>query len=222
MTEALAHLAPWARPQAPGSPSVRARACVRARPCAPPPVGGEVRTAPQAAGCAVGGAVAMARRARPHTNRRPRVLPPQLPPTGHSLLPLLPPASIVTRSVARPRPTRSTQILSPWSRDAMPHLEVQPVRPNDDNLVQRGYLPGRAGAGAKRALQPEAQVSLGKKATTLRRVRAKERETQALQSCLSMRSRQRLTRAAHVPCFQLLSKPPLTLGLGYFVTATAR
>lgn len=43
-----------------------------------------MRTAPQAAGCAVGGAVAMVRRARPHTNGRPWALPPQLPPTGYS------------------------------------------------------------------------------------------------------------------------------------------
>lgn len=146
----------------------------------------------------------------------------------HSCPPLATPptpsSSFRRHSVARPRPTRSTQILSPWSRDAIASSFPPrgPVKPNGDRLVLWGYLPGRAGAGAKQALQQEAQVSLGKKATTLRRVRAKERETQALQFLSFHVISSEANIVEPFPCFKLLSKPRVTLGLGYFITTTAR
>lgn len=90
---APAHLAPKASPQAPPV-CVPVRACVRTRPRAPPPVGGEVRTAP--------GAARLARRGLPGERLpwsaergsilmdRPGALPPGQP---GSLLPLLLPVS---------------------------------------------------------------------------------------------------------------------------------
>lgn len=171
MTRARAHLAPSARPQAPGGPSVRARACMRARPSAPPPpVGGEVRAAPRAAvgGPEGGGAVAMARRARPHTNGRPRALPPQLPPTGRSLLPLLPPASAATRARALgPRAPYGSWALGPGPPPS--HLCGNGSSQAQGRWPGPAGLPAWAGAGTtKRTLQQEARVSLGNKAATRR------------------------------------------------------
>lgn len=118
---------------------MRARACMRARPSAPPPpVGGEVRAAPRAAvgGTGGGGAVAMARRARPHTNGRPWALPPQLPPTGRSLLPLLPPAHALHTDPG------------PWvpGHHRLISAAMGPARPKGDGLALRGSLPGRVPA----------------------------------------------------------------------------
>lgn len=122
----------------------------------------------------------------------PHSCPPLATLSSHSFLQL--PSSLGLAPSAHALHSDPEPLVPGSYRLIFPVLEVQPVRPNDDSLVLRGYLPGRVGAGAKRALQQEAQVSLGKKATTLRRVRAKERETQTLQSCLSMRSCQRLTQ----------------------------
>lgn len=111
---APAHLAPKASPQAPPV-CVPVRACVRTRPRAPPPVGGEVRTAPGAARLArrglPGGAVAMERRARQHTNGSARGAAPWpawLPPPAPS-------SSFTEVTPARgPGPRPPLQRPEPW------------------------------------------------------------------------------------------------------------
>ena len=85
-----------------------ARLCLRAHRRVSPPVGGEVRTAPRGGPDARrGGAVAMAREARPHTNGAVRGAAP-LPPD--CLLPLLPPA---TSKSPRPQLVSYTPLRGP-------------------------------------------------------------------------------------------------------------
>lgn len=158
---------------------VPVRACIRARPCAPPPVRGEVHTAPRAAGCVVGGAVAKARRAE-----RGRILMGTAPTAApHWLLsPPTPSSGFRLHWGARLGPTRSTQILRPWSPG---HYRL--ICPSLRSNHAQWRRPGPAGLQAASGLcNQETQVHLGNKATTLRegKDRAKERKPQPLQSCL--------------------------------------
>lgn len=113
----------------------------------------------------------------------PHSCPPLATLSSHSFLQL--PSSLGRAPSAHALHSDPEPLVPGRYRLIFPVFEIQPVRPNDDSLLLRDYLPGRVGADAKWALQQEAQA-WKKKATTLRRIRAKERETQALQSCLSI------------------------------------
>lgn len=149
-------------PSAPGAsgspPGARERPecacpCVRARWCAPPPVGGEVRTAPGAARLrGAGGTVAMARGARPHTNGAATGTAPLQP---DRLCPLFPPApSKSLRPAARPAHPLS-EGLSPLpeirGRSGGPGLRDPPL----PRFPQRRSKPGEAkGLGRFGAARP--------------------------------------------------------------------
>lgn len=119
----------------------------------------------------------------------------------HSCPPLATPptpsSSFRRHSVARPRPTRSTQILSPWSRDAIASSFPPrgPAKPNGDRLVLWGYLPGRAGGRRRQAGFATGSTSQPWKegGPPLGGSGQKKGRPRPCSSCLSMRSRQRPT-----------------------------
>lgn len=154
-----AHLAPSARPQAaPGAPSVRARACVPVRACPP-----RARRHLWEERCALrpglpgrlgaGGAVAMVRRARPHTNGAATGAAPC---PFRSLLPLLPPAQPESpRPAAWPaHPTqraraspRSPMLAWGLGRSGSPGLRDPRRRPGERLRGARAWGAARPGHG---------------------------------------------------------------------------
>lgn len=82
-------------------------------------------------------------------------------------------------------------------------------------------LGGRAQAPS-RLCNRKHKSALERRRTTLRRVRAKERETQALQFLSFHAISSEANIVESFPCYQLLSKPRVTWGLKYFITTTAR